>query len=167
MGSLYSDSVHRLISLLDLDPSCRLQRVQCLDDCSCYQANNSSILDILVRLYVCQGNDSFHVKKEGEDEESLQVDADASFLRGHLAVLFGLCMRDNTANQRALLGLLPGPQSNPKVKLNRLVDQARQFVAFFRIIEGETQESQRESSSRIGTEILRFLEGLRDSIPVR
>lgn len=120
------------------------------------------MLDILVRLYVRQGTDLPLVKKEDDGEESLQVDADASFLRGHLAVLFGLCMRDNAANQRAVLGLLPGPQSNPKIKLSRLVDQARQFVAFFQIIEGEGQGAQRESSSRTGAEILRFLEGLRD-----
>lgn len=147
--------------VLDLDPSCRMQDTKCLNDCSCYRANNASILDILVRLYVRQGID-LPLMKESEDEKSLQVDADASFLRGHLAVLFGLCMRDNMPNQRTLLGLLPGPQSNPKVKLNRLVDQARQFVAFFEIIEGDGQEARRECSSRVGTEILRFLEGLRD-----
>jgi hypothetical protein len=133
-----------------------------LNDCSCYQAKNFSVLDILVRLYVRQGADQEQIEKGGDHEDSLQVDADASFLRGHLAVLFGLCMRGNTTNQKTLLNLLPGPQSNPKIKLNRLVDQARQFVSFFEIIEGQAQEAQRENSSRTGAEILRFLEDLRD-----
>ena len=134
-----------------------------MDDCSCYQANNVSILDILVRLYVRQGADQEQIKKDGDHEDSLQVDADASFLRGHLAVLFGLCMRGNTTNHKTLLNLWPGPKSNPKDKFNRLVDQARQFVSFFEIIEGQAQESQRESSSRTGADILRFLEDLRDN----
>lgn len=133
-----------------------------MNDCSCCQAKNVSVLDILVRLYVRQGADQEQIKKGGDHEDSLQVDADASFLQGHLAVMFGLCMRGNTTNQKTLLNLLPGPQSNPKIKLNRLVDQARQFVSFFEIIEGQAQEAQRESSSRTGAEILRFLEDLRD-----
>lgn len=116
------------------------------------------------------------VKKEEDDvdDERLQMDADASFLRGHLAVLFGLLMQGNEKNQGALQEMLPGGQSKAevKIKLNRLVDQARQFVAFFTVVLGQEsgeketrrlEDRERESSSRVAKEIVEFLARLRDA----
>ncbi|KAF5318400.1 hypothetical protein D9611_013911 [Ephemerocybe angulata] len=153
------DEVKDLIRETYLDPSCKLRRGQCLDACSCPKVHNASALEILVQLYTRQP-EMAPVKVEDEEEERLQIDADASFLRGHLGVLFGLCMQGSAANQTALLELLPGSQR--KIKLNRLVEQARQFVAFFAVVAADGQGVPRESSSRVGTEIVRFLEELRD-----
>lgn len=78
-------------------------------------------------------------------------------------MLFGLCMQGKPANQQALLDLLPGARAQRRMKLHKLADQSRQFVAFFAVVAGESQDVQKESSSRVGTEIVQFLEDLRDS----
>ncbi|KAJ2915931.1 hypothetical protein MD484_g4464, partial [Candolleomyces efflorescens] len=168
------ENVKDLIRETYLDPTCKLRKAKCLDACSCSRPNGASALELLVQLYVRQQTDLVVKKEEDDDDdERLQMDADASFLRGHLAVLFGLLMQRNKKNQGALQELLPGGQSKSeiKIKLNRLVDQARQFVAFFTVVLGqETGESEtrrvedreRESSSRIAKEIVEFLGQLRD-----
>jgi len=57
------------------------------------------------------------------------MDPGANFLCGHIAVLLGLLMRDNKANQTVLLTALPG--SSTRRKLASLAEQAREFVTFY------------------------------------
>jgi hypothetical protein len=56
-------------------------------------------------------------------------DPTLDFLRGHLAVLFGLLMQDNLANQEELLKSLPGVSAS--AKLHTLLGQAREFLAVY------------------------------------
>ena len=56
-------------------------------------------------------------------------DPTLDFLRGHLAMLFGLLMQENVANQMVLLKTLPG--SSDSVKLHTLLCQAQEFLAVY------------------------------------
>lgn len=99
---------------LDLDPACSGKRA-CIQACQCPQ--RVSALDCLAQVYIQQ----FKGNKE--------VDPDADFLRGHIAVLLGLLMRDDRANQKVLLAALPGFSN--RNKLASLAEQAREFVTFY------------------------------------
>ncbi|TFK39748.1 hypothetical protein BDQ12DRAFT_734486 [Crucibulum laeve] len=164
-----------------LDPSCTLKKRSCLKRCVC--PNTVSALEILVQLYKQQLIRSYmpndHVKREPSTypphdvNEPLAEDADASFLRCHLAVLFGLLMRGSRRNQELILTSLPstssptsagdkGRKASDRQKLNRLTDQARDFVAFYAMISGEGDETEREA--RIARDVVRSLERLRDSL---
>ena len=56
-------------------------------------------------------------------------DPTLDFLRGHLAMLFGLLMQGNVANQMVLLKTLPG--SSDSVKLHTLLCRAQEFLAVY------------------------------------
>jgi hypothetical protein len=56
-------------------------------------------------------------------------DPTLDFLCGHFAVLFGLLMQDNVANQMELLKGLPGISDS--VKLSMLLCQAQEFLAVY------------------------------------
>ena len=99
-------------------------------------------------------------------------EADASFLRGHLAVLFGLLMSESPENQSAILGSLPVPtvatsprvqknKTGTKVKLSRLAEQARDFVAFYTAVNAHSEEGEKES--KVAKSVVRFLEKQRDA----
>jgi hypothetical protein len=88
-------------------------------------------------------------------------------------VLFGLLMRGSTANQSVILAALPGASSG--VKVGRLVDQAREFVAFYAEVSGGLQEVREGGvggvdvgergggkSEDVVRDVIVFLEGLRD-----
>ena len=64
-----------------------------------------------------------------QQDKGTDLDPGTDFLRGHVAVLLGLLMQDSIANQRVLLGALPG--SSDQRKLLSLTAQAREFVAFY------------------------------------
>lgn len=107
--------------------------------------------------------------------------ADASFLRGHLAVLFGLLMRDNPMNQKYILDLLDNVSTGPgertedrsKLGLERLIEQAREFAAFYAVLSASTSgrhgEGQLETEtdtevvkeSQVAREVVVILESLR------
>lgn len=108
-----SEFMLTLHSLAGIDPNCRGKRA-CIQACHCPQ--HVSALECLVQVYVQQGKDT-------------DADPGAIFLRGHVAVLLGIVMRDNKANQRVLLGVLPG--SSKQSKLHSLAAQAREFVVFY------------------------------------
>ena len=65
---------------------------------------------------------SQHEKSEAEDNVE-------SMISGHMAVLFGLLMRDSPENQRVLLDALPGTSHSQK--LEKLVEHARDFTNFY------------------------------------
>ncbi|TFY69847.1 hypothetical protein EVJ58_g195 [Rhodofomes roseus] len=82
----------------------------------CHCTSRVSALSCLALVY------SQHTKSETEDGVE-------SIIRGHMAVLFGLLMRDCPDNQRILLDTLPG--TSDKQKLERLTEHARDFTSFY------------------------------------
>lgn len=107
--------------------------------------------------------------------------ADASFLRGHLAVMFGLLMRESPANQEHILGNLDGTGTggSPRAKLNTLVEQARDFIVFYAALSlnppdsdgsdasgnrGTDTDTARDRESKIAEDVVVFLEELRDGV---
>lgn len=154
---------------IGLNPSCALKKRVCARRCTCSPSSNG--LDILVSIYIAQG-----LKTESSESsppaDATEAEADASFLRGHLAVLFGLLMSENPENQSKILESLPLPTSatssrvqknktGNRVKLSRLAEQARDFVAFYAAINGHSEEGERES--KIAKSVVRFLEKQRDA----
>ena len=109
------------------------------------------------------------------DATEAQSEAEASFLRGHLAVLFGLLMMDNTENQTAILQALPSnisvaPSTSAKTKairiserskLSQLVDQAKDFVAFYTVVSNRLGDGEKES--KVAKDVVNFLMRQRDS----
>ncbi|KAH6915815.1 hypothetical protein BKA70DRAFT_1556397 [Coprinopsis sp. MPI-PUGE-AT-0042] len=128
----------------------------------------------LVGLYEQQGSEASVQDAAGLNEEEAaeaqQAQADASFLRGHLAVLFGLLMKENEENVDMVLEILPRRGESTKIKLNRLVDQARRFVSFFDVVQasqhhedgGLNEDEQNEK--KVAQDVLEFLQLLRDGI---
>jgi len=97
-----------------INPTCPVRR-DCLQGCRCMRRVGG--LEFLALIYIQQ------------DTTTKVIDPEADFLRGHLAVLFGLLMQQSDRHQEALLQVLPG-ESN-YIKLNSLVNQAREFVTFY------------------------------------
>lgn len=97
-----------------VDPKC-IGKQTCVLLCEC--PRRSSALDCLTRVYVQLTRESSH------------ADPGTNFLRGHLAVLLGLLMRDSKANQKMLLTALPGTTN--RTKLASLAEQAQEFVTFY------------------------------------
>ena len=155
---------------IGLNPSCALKKRACARRCTCSPPSNG--LDILVNAYIIQGFklESSESSLPADATEALR-EADASFLRGHLAVLFGLLMSKSPKNQSAILESLPVPTSTiscaqkndtgSKVKLSRLAEQARDFVAFFAAVNGHSEEGEKESE--VARSVVRFLEEQRDA----
>ena len=83
---------------------------------SCHCSSRTSALSCLALAYSRYG------KSEAEDGVE-------SMIRGHMAVLFGLLMRDSPENQRVLLDTLPG--ISRKQKIEKLVEHARDFTNFY------------------------------------
>lgn len=130
------------------------------------KSSSLGAFDILVQLYNHQltptanlAGTNVNGKTELEPPpHSATLDADTAdtlFLRGHLAVLFGLLMRRNPANQDYLLNALAGASS--RATLVTLVEQAREFVAFYDALRGET-----EREGRVAKDVVAFLQELRD-----
>jgi hypothetical protein len=99
------------------------------------------------------------LKPASSPEPEPNAGADASFLRGHLAVLFGLLMHGNALNQTEIPACFPTPsggvggKGSDRIKLSRLVDQALEFVAFFAVVSGSSVDGEKESNAR---DIVRF-----------
>lgn len=172
-----------LIAILGLDPACTLKKRVCIRQCTCSSKKASlSVLDVLVQLYIRQLPPIQVIKSETTPPADT---SDASFLRGHLAVMFGLLMRSSPENQEQILEALngTGAGASPRAKLNRLVDQARDFIAFYAALssnpldsdgpvdgngaEGDRRreiDAERERESKIAKDVVTFLEGLRDGV---
>ena len=126
------------------------------------------------------------------DVDKAEAEADASFLLGHLSVLFGLLMIGNNANQTAIIKALPTEPldsgSNRKLsrrmKLDRMVDNAKTLATFYEKVthgievdragpglEHEDTPGDSRTDSRLEDisggvnvvqKVVSFLEGLRD-----
>ncbi|KAI9511640.1 hypothetical protein F5148DRAFT_1317045 [Russula earlei] len=145
-----------------LDPSCPALR-HCAYMCSC--SNAITVLECLVSLY--------------EQYLRAEVDDPGIYItRGHLAVLFGLLMRNSPVNQDIILDTLPG------AGLRGLIQHAREFVGLYavfmaRVSHGErhdTEDSEDDleetappiqvrdgATQDVTQDIIRFLEGLIDA----
>lgn len=83
-------------------------------------------------------------------------EGESSLLLAHLSLLFGLLMRSSVENQDVILNTIspvPG-DDGPNAKLDRLVEQAREFVYIYS--GGEAEEEGAGVRAVIG-----FMEGLR------
>ena len=82
-------------------------------------------------------------------------------------------MSESPENQSAILESLPAPtsattssrvqknKSSNKIKLSRLAEQARDFVAFYAAVNGHSEEGEKES--KVAKSVVRFLEKQRDA----
>ncbi|KAI0058630.1 hypothetical protein BV25DRAFT_1964571 [Artomyces pyxidatus] len=154
-----------------LNASCPGSRL-CARSCHCPARTNA--LDCLVQAYV-------HHRKLAADDE----DPGISIVRGHLAVLLGLLMRESTPNERIVLTALPG--TSQRAKLDSLVEAACEFVTLYtdfmaRVARGEDQGEDHEDhlddadrssdaerhkaiqdrTSGVAKDVILFLEMLRD-----
>jgi hypothetical protein len=101
-----------------LDPNCVLKPACFRGQCQCPGA--TSALTGLVQTYL----------KYGQTTANADVDeSGAAFLRGHLAILFGLLMEGDADAHAIILAALPG--SIPSAKLDDVLEDARQFVSFY------------------------------------
>ena len=155
----------------ELAPSCPGNHT-CARTCSC--PGRISALECLVRVYL-------RYRKSEADED----DPGTHIVRGHLAVLFGLLMRECPANEAAVLAALPG--TGRRVKLDALVRNAREFVGLYAEFmmrlsrgeegskeDGDEENDERRSSAErvvrdgagdsVARDIVVFLEMLRDGI---
>ena len=158
---LYLVSYYSNHALPELDPTCTPKR-ECVDGpCQCRQRKGA--LFCLATVYV---------QSTAVDSE----DAGAVFIRGHLAVLFGLLMQDCEENKTQLLDALPG--ASDRGKLGKLVDHAQGFVKFYTTLSSRTRKLDRKEDAQDGQgtathnaanrsntalETLAFLQALRDA----
>ncbi|KAH9479321.1 hypothetical protein JR316_0007911 [Psilocybe cubensis] len=157
----------QIVSDIRLNPSCTLQKRACIRKCVC--SRSVSGVEVLAHLY-----SSFQIKPEALptslDEESpeARAEADASFLRGHLSVLFGLLMKENSENQSKILAALPTPTLTTsknvnmvkRAKMSRLVEQAKDFAAFYTAVSSKLGSDTNNSTVK---EVVAFLAKTRDS----
>ncbi|KAJ3868455.1 hypothetical protein EV359DRAFT_32231 [Lentinula novae-zelandiae] len=141
-----------------LDPECIHKTIPCIRVCSCRRP--TSVLKLLVSTYEHQlpfisVHSTRPVVKIPEipltletEQQEQQAEADASFLLGHLSVLFGLLMMDSSENQEIVLDSLPllhlgheDVKPNPKTKhkmkqqkLGQLVENASELGVFYAVI---------------------------------
>jgi len=176
---------------IHLDPACKLKKRACIRQCICSTSSGKSktplsALDVLVQLYLHQLPSSTSTPQVKIDPNSTTLELetgrdrggdtpDASFLRGHLAVLFGLLMERNAMNQAYILGAL-GREQGDRGKLRRLVEQAREFAAFYAVLsvgagrrdghaDGDQEvEADALKESKVARDVVLFLESLRDEM---
>ena len=161
----------------DLDPACALRKPACGRKCACTRRVNG--IQILATLYSQQQAKLDAVPAASTTDAAAAADtpealaeADASFLRGHLAVLFGLLMAGSAENEVAVLAALPSPfavalaadakkvKAAWRAKLARLAEQARDFAVFYTAVSGNIGG---DKESKVAGAVVRFLEAKRDA----
>jgi hypothetical protein len=101
-----------------------------------------------------------------------RASASASFLRGHLAVFFGMIMRGSPRSRDALLSALPASLGDSHYsKVSELVGAAEEFVNFYNQVEedndSQSQQAGGDKRKREGgsaAEALEFLCDLREEV---
>lgn len=116
-----------------VDPNCSLKKSACVRGCCCTRPLGG--LDIIIRLYSQQETSRDVPSRngttdDGDDEGEIRRMLDMLSLLGHLAVLFGLLMRENGKNTDIIISALPCRGESRKTKLGRLVEHARELVSF-------------------------------------
>lgn len=87
--------------------------------------------------------------------------ADASFLLGHLSVLFGLLMKGNEDNQTVILDGLCSTRRTRTAQLNSLVEHAADLAAFYAMIKGEEADTEGNKGEDVTKDVVKFLQALR------
>ncbi|KAJ7780267.1 hypothetical protein DFH07DRAFT_875948 [Mycena maculata] len=152
-----------------ISPHCTLAKLSCLHACKC--AQQLTALEALARVYT-ELLPAPGVKREpspapadGDDPSAILAAGETRLLLSHLALLFGLLMLDNAANQVALLALLPAASSSPRggdrAKVDVLLGQAREFAYIYAAADSESGVAEEGENVRT---VLRFLETLRESV---
>lgn len=164
------DGTKDLLRETRLDPSCTLRKRTCIRQCICASSSSGSLsaLDVLVRLYRRHLPRSFPAPTNGTNKRRGQIKsespppstsldpdpdpdpADALFLRGHLAVLFGLLIRGCPENRTYILDALGGAGG-----ARRLVEHAREFVALYVELGGGSAAA--EADGRVARDVVAFL----------
>lgn len=133
-----------------VDPSCSLKKSACVRVCCCTRPLGG--LDIIIRLYSQQDpSRNGTTDGDGEGEGEIRRMLDMLSLLGHLAVLFGLLMRENGKNTEIIISALPWQGESRKIKLGRLVEQAGELVSFDAALGGPGE---------VAREIIGYLRGL-------
>ncbi|KAG5643357.1 hypothetical protein DXG03_001039 [Asterophora parasitica] len=166
-----------------LDPTCALKKRTCIRRCACApdpitgkgkaKSRSSSALDVLVRVYsFYQPPSSTPTSPQGL---GAGTDADALFLRGHLAVVFGLLIRGSEENEAYLLLALTDEEeeegrvgvrsewerAKEREVVGKLAEQAREFVAFYTALGGIGGGGEPAEDMRVARDVIRFLEARR------
>ncbi|KAE9392892.1 hypothetical protein BT96DRAFT_979176 [Gymnopus androsaceus JB14] len=154
-----------------LDPECIQNDIPCICVCSC--PNTVNLLNVMVTIYEHQLStiSPLHqhlasaVKSEPLDEtpslDDQEAEADASFLLGHLSVLFGLLMMDSPENQEIVVDALPvldleredtKPNSTAasRKKVAQLIENASELGVFYAVISRRGLAGTRLDSSTHG-----------------
>ncbi|KAK0214959.1 hypothetical protein IW262DRAFT_1321414 [Armillaria fumosa] len=149
-----------------LDPSCAMTKPTCLRKCSC--RHPTSALNLLAQVYLHQvpifGDPKAKMDRQSSSAfgtDPLQS-ADASFLLGHLSVLFGLLMKGSEDNQTVILDGLCSTRMTRTVQLNSLVEHAADLAAFYAMIKGEDADTEGNKGEDVAKEVIKFLQVLRD-----
>lgn len=155
-----------LTSVIVLDPSCALTKPACPRKCSC--RHPTSALNLLAQVYLHQvpifGDPK--VKMERQSSPAFGADplqsADASFLLGHLSVLFGLLMKGSEDNQTVILDGLCSSRRTRTAQLDSLVEHAADLAAFYAMIKGEEADTEGNKGEDVAKDVVKFLQALRD-----
>lgn len=169
---------HTFPPRVEVSPTCLLNGASCARSCSC--RGSLSALRILAKIYnehspptpdidLPRTKTKPEIKVEPSPtpspspvnlgNQSLAAEADASLIQATLSILFGLLMNDSPLNQAEILNTMDTPGSD-RAKLGRLVEQAKEFVAFYDAMNGRKAETEGEDGS--AGEVVKILERLRD-----
>ncbi|KAF5386684.1 hypothetical protein D9615_001914 [Tricholomella constricta] len=176
-----------------LNPACTLKKRACIRRCTCAPTKSISALDVLIRVYN-HHQPNPHLSSSINTTSTATTDTrrpkakqdhdlpppplspphrdldlgDALFLRGHLAVVFGLLIRGSPENEAYILRALAGSTSGDDAEVavvRRLAEQAREFVAFYVALGGGAGEGEGAGDGvedmRVARGVVMFLEGLR------
>ena len=154
-----------------IDPNCQIRKGACIHICCC--SKSISGLDILTRLYSREDDSipSRSVMREMQDATCSENDKqsrralDTISLLGHLAVLFGLLMHNCPANEELIVASLPAKTKGEgrRVKLSRLVEQARALVSFDAALSSASEGPSIDQDDGVAREVVVYLQGLRDA----
>ncbi|KAF8075174.1 hypothetical protein FPV67DRAFT_1665903 [Lyophyllum atratum] len=134
-----------LLREIRLDASCILRKRACIRQCTCDSTSTGSFSDPGILI---------NAESPATSRDPFPDTGDALFLRGHLPIFFGLLIRGSPENQAYILDALDGAAA-----AERLVEHAREFVAFYAALGGEGAAA--EAEGKVGRDVVAFLEGLR------
>ncbi|ESK84811.1 hypothetical protein Moror_520 [Moniliophthora roreri MCA 2997] len=146
------DSARDVMRETKIDPKCFQKAKPCITTCVC--SNPTSILSILTDVYrsqIPQTHPKYKAEPRSPSEElasmkveEAEADADASFLLGHISILFGLLMLDSRANQDIIVNALPSNSGSRWSKLDRMLDNAKALGTFYTAISRQMARDDRE-----------------------
>ncbi|CAL1709185.1 unnamed protein product [Somion occarium] len=106
-----SDAAKVALRDIFIDPRCSGKR-GCITSCRCSSRLNG--VQCLTQVYI----------EHCKSEDSLEL-----MMRGHIAILLGLLIKNDRENQKIILSALPG--SSNRNRLTSLIENAREFALFY------------------------------------